>query len=75
MTYQLQQIAYASVGVSQVRRSSANVQNNPGMPPGSGCLSLELPCRVPLGSSDVNLTSLFLVRVSQPELSRLSRRC
>ncbi|WWC89516.1 uncharacterized protein L201_004440 [Kwoniella dendrophila CBS 6074] len=48
MTYQIQQIAYLTVG------------HNPGMPPGSGCLSLELPCRVPFGPHDVNLTSLFL---------------
>ncbi|WVW78068.1 hypothetical protein I302_100019 [Kwoniella bestiolae CBS 10118] len=48
MVYQIQQIAYTSVG------------HNPDMPPGSGCLSLELPCRVPFGSRDVNLTSLFL---------------
>ncbi|WWC59816.1 uncharacterized protein I303_102378 [Kwoniella dejecticola CBS 10117] len=41
-------IAYLSVG------------NHPGEPGGSGCASLDLPCRVPFGSGDVNLTSLFL---------------
>jgi hypothetical protein len=36
-------------------------QFNPGQAPGTGCFSLELPCRVPFGSSDVNLTSYLLV--------------
>lgn len=37
------------------------MQFNPGQEPGTGCLSLDLPCRVPFGSSDVNITSYVLV--------------
>lgn len=48
MSYQIQQDAFHGVG------------HHPGMPNGSGCPDLGKACRVPLGSKDVNLTSLLL---------------
>ncbi|KAL1413838.1 hypothetical protein Q8F55_001622 [Vanrija albida] len=48
MSFQIQQNAFWSVG------------HHPGQPPRTGCPNLGQPCRVPLGTSDVNLTSLLL---------------
>jgi hypothetical protein len=49
MSFQIQQAAFWGVG------------HHPGMPGGTGCPDLGVPCRVPFGNSDINLTSLMLV--------------